>query len=107
MRLAPVLLALLALAACDLVRPDGEPLLGAQRVSGEPNAVQVEFSGCEAEPEVGLRESSSTVRIVVSGPNGGCEPLHHLVVHLDAPLGDRTVVDGTTGDAVPVSDAAG
>ncbi len=56
---------------------------------------------------MGLRESSSTVRIVVSGPNGGCEPLHHLVVQLEEPLDDRTVVDGTTGDAVPVSGAAG
>ncbi len=46
--LASMILALVALTACDVVRPDGEPLLGARRV-----------------------------------------------------------VDGTTGDAVPVSDAAG
>lgn len=79
---------------------DGEPILSASAVDGDPAAVQVEFSGCEDEPDVRVVETDETVTITVSGPNDGCEPVHDLEVQLDAPLGQRTVVDGSTGDVV-------
>ena len=82
--------------------PAGQPLLGAL-LQEDTTAVEVEFSGCDSSPEVEVVESASTVRITVAGPNGGCEPVHELVVQLDGPLGDRTLVDGATGDEVEVT----
>ncbi len=94
-------LLLVACGADPLGRPAGEPLLRAV-VLHDGAAVEVEFSGCDNSPEIDVLESTATVRITVAGPNGGCEPVHELVVELDAPLGDRSLVDGATGDEIEV-----
>ena len=97
-----------ALAGCGSIGAalqDGEPILSATAVEGEPQAVHVEFSGCEDEPDVRVVETDETVTITLSGPNDGCEPLYELQVELDAPLGDRRVVDGSTGDVVLAPEA--
>ena len=83
--------------------PAGQPLIGARLLPEDPTAVEVEFSGCTNSPEVDVFESESTVRITVAGPNGGCEPVHELTVELDQPLGERTLVDGATGDEMDVA----
>ena len=96
------------LAGCGAIGAalqDGEPILSAAPVEGAPPAVRVEFSGCEDEPDVRIVETDETVTITLSGPNGGCEPLYELEVELDAPLGDRNVVDGSSGDVVPAPGA--
>ena len=84
---------------------DGEHILSAAPVEGDPQAVLVGFSGCEDEPDVRVAETDETVTITLSGPNDGCEPLFELQVELDAPLGARSVVDGSTGDVVLDPDA--
>lgn len=101
------LAALVVLAAgCSGTRlggPISEPILGAVVLPDQPNAVEVEFSGCDSEPAVDVVESDSSVRITIDGPNGGCEPVYELTVELDEPLGDRTIIDGATGDEVPIT----
>lgn len=52
-------------------------------------------------PRAGI--GSLSVRVVIAGPNGECEPLFERTVELDSPLGDRHVVDTTTRDEVPSS----
>lgn len=98
------LLAAVILAGCGTLGGAGEPLIRAYRLPADPTAVMVEFSGCEAEPPRRVEEDAETVTVTLDGPNGGCEPLHHLTFSLDAPLGDRSVIDGSRGRAVPVED---
>lgn len=94
-----------ALAGCGLFRPSGVEVLGAFRVDGEPTVLVVEFSGCEGEAPVRVEESADRVGVLVDVPPSGCVPLHQQRVQLGAPLGDRSVVDLSTGDRVRVEDA--
>ena len=103
--LAVVAAVLAGCGAIGAALQDGQPILSAAPVEGEPQAVRVGFSGCEDEPDVRVVETGETVTITLSGPNGGCEPLYELDVRLDAPLADRSVVDGSTGDVVFDPDA--
>lgn len=100
---ALALSALVALTGCGSVgAPDGQPIVGVRLLPDNPDAVEVEFSGCDNSPAVDVLESESTVRITLAGPNPGCEPIYELVVELQEPLGDRTVVDGATGNELEV-----
>lgn len=98
--LAVVAVVLAGCGAIGAALQDGEPILSAAPVAGDPQTVRVAFSGCEDEPDVRVLETDETVTITLSGPNGGCEPLYEIDVQLDDPLGDRSVVDGSTGDVV-------
>lgn len=95
-------IALLVVAACT--SGNMVEILRASPVDGDPAAVEVEFSGCETQPDVDVTETDETVEIALKVPPSGCEPLHHLVVEVDQPLGDREVVDAGDGDVVPIVD---
>lgn len=89
----------LAAGGCGLGE-DREPLLSAGPVEGRGDAVFIEFSGCEPSPRVEVVETDEAIRIGLDTPDTECEPLIHQVVGLDAPLGDRVVVDDGTGDVL-------
>ena len=102
--IAASLLVVLA-AGCQGTRlggPTGEPILSAAVLPDQPAAIEVAFSGCDSDPTVDVVESERTVRVTLDGPNGGCEPVYEITIELEAPLGDRTLVDGATGDEVEV-----
>jgi hypothetical protein len=68
--------------------------------------VRLQLCGDEHVDEIVVAEDDrsvvvfATVCAAVAGDEGDtCEVPHHL--YLKAPLGDRTVIDGSTGDAVP------
>ncbi|MFL5708838.1 MAG: hypothetical protein ACJ77Y_07605 [Chloroflexota bacterium] len=56
-----------------------------------------------------VTETGSTVSIRVDafafelGPSGALGHPLEVVVHLDAPLGDRSVIDGSTGQEIPAA----
>jgi hypothetical protein len=66
--------------------------------------LEVSVSTCNAEPAVSAAESSSEVRLTVRARQGRTrtECQDHAWVRLDAPLGDRTVVDAASGEALEV-----
>ena len=66
--------------------------------------LEVSVSTCNAEPAVSAAESSSEVRLTVRARQGrtGPECRDYALVRLDAPLGDRTVVDAASGEALEV-----
>ncbi len=76
-------------------------MLAVAPVDGRDDALSVAFSGCEPEPTITVVETDEVVRVSIDGPNGECEPLFERVVELDAPLGDRRIIDNATGDEVP------
>lgn len=72
--------------------------------------LSVTVPSCNGDPEVAsLHERNGTVEIevvttqVVRGPADDCLDAVHVV--LDAPLGDRELVDAVSGKTLPVSDA--
>lgn len=101
--LVTLALALASCAAGQVTGPAGQPIIGARSLPDDPDAIEVEFSGCDDAPAVDVFESESTVRVTLEGPNAGCEPIYEMVVELDEPLGDRTLVDGATGSEVAVA----
>jgi hypothetical protein len=74
----------------------------------EHSRLQLRFAFCADEhvDDVVVAEDETTVVVfatvctpVVAEPRAWCEaPVH---VYLESPLGDRTVIDGATGNAVP------
>jgi hypothetical protein len=74
----------------------------------EPRRLQLRFAFCSDEhvDDVVVAEDERTVvvlatvsRPVCGEPRAWCEgPVH---VYLESPLGDRTVIDAVSGDAVP------
>lgn len=101
----------LASGGCSLLerlRPQQpEPLLSASPVEGDPTRLRIQFSGCDGDPGLEIEEDETEVRITLQAQDTGCEPLHGLEVQLEGPLGDRTVIDGATGEPVPESFGAG
>lgn len=100
----PAALVMLA-AGCQGTRlggPTGEPILSAVVLPDQPDAIEVEFSGCESDPEVEVAESDTTVEVTLVRSDGGCDPVFEMTIELDAPLGNRTLIDGATGDEVEV-----
>lgn len=84
-----------------------EPVLSASPVEGDPTRLRIQFSGCEGDPGVEIEADEAEVRITLQAQDTGCEPLHGMEVQLEGPLGDRTVIDGATGEPVPASFGAG
>lgn len=70
--------------------------------------LQLYVGSCNGEPEVTLLEQTATeVRVEVTSTTPapgwpGADCLDGLALTLDAPLGDRTLVDASTGDVVAV-----
>jgi len=85
---------------------DRFPITGAWL--SEPDHLRLVVNTCGGNPELDLlREQTEVVEVAVvstrtfGGPGGGdCQDL--VEVQLQAPLGDRRLVDATTGDEVAV-----
>ena len=79
----------------------------------DPQALVVRgFAGATARTNLSdVTETVSTVSIRVDaftfelGPSTAQGHALDVVVHLDAPLGDRTVIDGSTGQEIPAATA--
>ncbi|NIA03532.1 MAG: hypothetical protein GWP12_03220 [Nitrospirae bacterium] len=88
----------------------GSPLTGyvAETVQGQP-ALLFEFDSCGGLYDITVEESAASVAVPITQLDDGSEMLRCLdgeLVHLAAPLSDRTVRDATTGDPLPtISDS--
>ena len=79
-------------------------IIGARPYPDRDNVVQVRFSGCNPSPDVQVVETDTAVEITLQGEPTGCQPLNHLDVTLDAPVGTRTLTSGATGQPLPSFD---
>ena len=72
-------------------------------VSVDGNRIAV-HDNCHDDPQLGVTESRSKVeiRFTVAAETGG-DCFSCTVTTLDAPVGDRTVIDATTGEAIPTT----
>jgi hypothetical protein len=102
-RIGPLWIALvslsLSLASCGSDRvtlPRGSVSVDGKRIAVHDN--------CHDEPQLDVTESRSTVeiRFTVAAETGG-DCFSCTVATLDAPLGDRTVIDAATGQAIPTT----
>ncbi len=77
-----------------------QPIVGWAN-GGELQIVYVDT--CNGDPEATVVEDADTVTISVTSTvrASGEECQDSLRIPLDAPLGDRTVIDGVTGDPAP------
>ena len=113
-RVIAVLTALAVAAACDdggSARSTSGPVpLDADAQLVAPDRLRLGVLSCHGDSEVTeLSQDDARVRIevtaTVSSPGDACMDV--LTVALDAPLGDRAVVDGTSGRTLRVVRAAG
>lgn len=85
-------------------------LAGQQAYLVAPAVMQLEVPSCNGDPVVAeLVEEGEQVRIqvvtTVSNPGDAC--LDGIRVQLEAPLGDRELIDIPSGDPIRVQDAPG
>jgi hypothetical protein len=100
-------LAILALTSC-LVPPDRERIeLGGDLygASVDGSILSIEVPTCNGAPEVTMLEESEDevrVEVVSQRQRGGDDCLDGVQVELDRPLGDRALIDVTSGRTVRV-----
>lgn len=95
---------LLGVVALSLLAALGS--CGSDRVTLPRSVVSVDgariavHNNCHDDPELDVMESASTVEIkfTVAAETGG-DCFSCTIETLDAPVGDRTVIDGATGEA--------
>jgi hypothetical protein len=113
-RVIAVLAALAFAAACadggSATSTRGPVQLDADAQLVSPDRPQLGVLSCHGDPEVtALSQDDGQVRVevtsTVSSPGDACMDV--LTVALDAPLGDRAVVDVTSGRRLRVERAAG
>lgn len=93
----------LALAAC------GSDDIGISGAWGAPDSTRLEVGldeGCNADIDVTIDESATEIAVSVtyaSDPGDDGEDCgESRTIELEAPLGDRTLIDASSGDPVPV-----
>lgn len=94
--------ALAATVGCGLL-PEQVPIFEA-RLRGDGRTLQLFTGGCEGKITVKVHEQSSvevTVTVTARGADGS-DCMEEATVVLREKLGDRTLVDGSTGDVVVV-----
>ncbi|WP_062466453.1 hypothetical protein [Demequina maris] len=105
MRVHPAAVAplfVMALAAC--AHPAAR---GPQEITGWSNGgdhLWVNVHTCDGDPAAEAVEGEDTVTVTVTSTDSGWGPAcveDSLKVELDAPLDDRTVIDGVTGEEPP------
>ncbi|WP_062295514.1 hypothetical protein [Demequina maris] len=95
-------LVVMALAAC--AHPAER---GPQEITGWSNGgdvINVDVHTCDGDPVASVVEDETTVTVTVTSTDSGwgAECVEDsLKVELDAPLDDRTVIDGVTGEEPP------
>lgn len=100
-------LAILALTSC-LVTPDRERIdLGGELygASVDGSLLSIEVPTCNGEPEVTMLEETDDqvrVEVVSQRQRGGDACLDGVRVELDRPLGDRVLIDVTSGRTLQV-----
>jgi hypothetical protein len=100
--LVAVTLAVVALACSDHER---ETSVFAAQLLGD-RTLELSLGACNAEKNeatVTEDESSVTVRVVSTNPSEGEDCADGVTVELDEPLGDRELIDATTGAHVEVT----
>jgi hypothetical protein len=109
---APCAVLVLLLAACSGTDAAWTPETGRRPVDVtevlrlvEPSTVQLAVSSCNGDPEItSLTQGGTRVEVevtsTVTNPGDAC--LDTIDVVLDEPLGDRELVDLTSGRTVPV-----
>ena len=86
----------------------GVEVMGGQEIDDTHLLLMV--ASCGGDPDlVSLAEEEDAVTVVVESttgqPAGDCQDV--VEVELMSPLGDRTVVDGTSGQTEPIQDGSG
>jgi hypothetical protein len=98
---AVVVLAL-AIAGCGTDREDVQIMEAT--IWGDTSALGLVVESCNGEPEVEVvRQGDREVRLRVRADDSDDDCADGAPLCLDAPLGDRTVIDDLTGDAVAVT----
>lgn len=93
-------LAGLVLAGC------GSSTIEIVEVFADPTSTRLELSvdSCLADPTVEAKETDREVRLTVTGDEAsGNDCLDSASVTLSKPLGDREVIDASTGESVQLS----
>jgi hypothetical protein len=96
------LVVVVGVAACSGGGGEREVGIAAARVDGE-RTLAVNLNVCNAphnEATVDETAEAVTITVVTDGPRGGDDCSDGITVALDAPLGDRAVIDGSTGGPV-------
>ena len=106
---ALVLLLLVTIPVLTFLLADRSPTIGSYRVSGDGTIVVTVAVGPGSWTRLGsVVETSETVTVTVRsfhfqwGAGPGYAALVELFIALDEPLGDRRVIDGSSGIAVPL-----
>ncbi len=94
-----VVAAVVGLASCGTTPAEG---VAVARVEvQDATTITLVFGSCVPHPQVALTQSDDVVEVDVTSAGGGvCDPW--LQVPLDAPLGERAVVDGRHGSELRV-----
>lgn len=90
-----------AAAGCGVLSGSGEPIVGAS-LTGDGRVLVVEHVGCAGELDADVEEQADAVVVTLPADDASCDAVQGTTVRLDASLGDRRLVDGTTGEAVTV-----
>jgi hypothetical protein len=99
-------------AGCDAPwakDPDSTTTAAILTVSGDSQSTRLEVgvNTCNKKPRVEAQESSNEVRLVVTvkkvDEDAGIDCAEGVVVTLSQPLGERTVIEDATNDAVTVT----
>lgn len=93
--------------AWRITAPDDAPITGVY-LRPDGRELEVGVGTCNQSPQVTAVETADEVRLSsneVLSRGGSDECLDNDTLTLEAPLGDRIVIDEATGDAVRVRDA--
>ncbi|WP_062522633.1 hypothetical protein [Demequina silvatica] len=103
-RTIAILVALVAVTGCGPGTGDRAPVQVLDVFEVVGGGYEVAVASCDGDPEVLVDESDTVVTLTAEAdaraPDATCLDLVRIT--LEAPLGDRAVVDVVTGDEVPV-----
>ena len=92
-----------AVTVAVLVGCSTQERLELAELTPDGRSLSFSLSVCNADQDVDVREDEDVVAVSIRSSRGdGNDCADGVVVELDAPLGDRTVIDASTGDEVTV-----
>lgn len=101
-RVASIVLIAVAATACSKATPVTEVAL----LDGASRTLTVSVNTCNANPRAAVVEGEQQITITVEAdrqPLGLDDCADSIAIELEEPLGDRRVIDGTSGQELPVT----
>jgi hypothetical protein len=91
----------LVLAACST-----DPEINEVYLRSDGVTVEIGVNTCNADLDAVVVESDTTVEVTITAENDTPDDCaDSIVITLDQPLGDRPLIDGSTGNAIDVQPA--